>query len=569
MSLSKLRRLKQITCRDLPSMRLVGTLLFLLPLPLSSAIAHAQPSKTPLPVRYALNVRVVPDARLIEVNGTMKIPAARNARAFLQLSLSELMQGLQVEVLSPSTSAGASRLEKTKVDSGEVSWKIYPSRPFPAREDIELRFSYSGGGKIAYIFYIGPEVSFASAYGTNWYPLLIEGFDRGIGSLKISVPPGETAIADGSRRSSKAQEAQGTFLFENNHPNYFSFASGKYKTVRRNGRIPVSVYLLRDRPNMLEYLGRVAQLLDVLEREFGPYRFREFALVELPRDLAQKAGFNAATLQGFAFVNSNAFNVPASAFDVLLEWYGHEFSHSWWPHTLAMKRPGGWATEEGLAEYGGLRVVETIAGAELAEQYRRKGYPSDPIYSALQYFKLVGEGFDKELGDLPREPKAHNIAYNKGFLVWNMLSLEIGREKFQRILRGLTRRYAFKQLTLKEFWKAIEVRAGRDLSWFYKQWFERRGAPEFQLVWKQEGSKVLGTITQVAPYYRATMEVEVAGAKQERSMHRVKANGARTDFVLPVRFPVQSVTLDPHYLVLRWTPEYRAAADAARKALEK
>jgi peptidase M1-like protein len=316
---------------------------------------------------------------------------------------------------------------------------------------------------------------------------------------------------------------------------------------------------------MQQYLDGVAKIFDVLVREFGPYRFKEFKLVEVSRELAQKAGFNAATLRGFAYVNSNAFKVPPAHFDALLEWYGHEFSHSWWPHTVAMKSPGGWATGEMLAEYGGSRVVETLAGPAIAEQYRRMGYPPDPIYSALEYFKIVGGGYDRELGDLPRESKARNIAYNKGFFVWDMLSREIGREKFRRILRDITRQYAFQQITLKEFWKAIEKRAGRNLGWFYEQWFERRGAPEFQLTWKQEVQKVSGAITQAAPYYRATMEVEVQGPERQRSIHKITVSGQRTEFVLPVKFRVRSIKLDPHYLVLRWTPEYHAAAaEAAR-----
>ena len=51
-----------------------------------------------------------------------------------------------------------------------------------------------------------------------------------------------------------------------------------------------------------------------------------------------------------------------------------------------------------------------------------------------------------------------------------MLSREIGRKKFQSVLRGITRRYAFRRLTLKEFWREIEAGAGRDLGWFYQQW---------------------------------------------------------------------------------------------------
>ena len=548
-------------------MRIVLMLVFLV---LSGPFAVAQ-SKPPQPVRYDLHVKVNPNEHLLEVNGTLTLPSSPTSRNFIQLSLSELMNDFTVEVVRPTASAGAARLEKKNVESGEATWNVYPQNAFPAGEDIELRFTHSGGKNLATLFYIGPEVSFASAFGTNWYPILVGGFDKGNGFLTITVPVGETAVAAGERRSSAEQEAQGTFLFEINRATYFSFAAGKFTTVRRDGRIPVSVHLLRERPNMQQYLERVAQLLHVLEKEFGPYRFKDFALVEIPRELAKKAGMNAAMLQGFAFVNSNAFNVTPSKFNNLVGWYGHEFSHNWWPHTVWISKEGtgGWATEEALAEYGGLRAVETIAGPALAEVYRRKGYPPDPIYSATEYFKLVGAGIDYELGNLPRSVEGHNIGYNKGFLVWNMLSLEIGREKFRRILREFTRRYAFQHVTLKEFWAAIEKRSGRDLGWFFSQWFERKGAPEFQLEWKQKGRKVVGSVTQVAPYYRATMEVAVEGAEKQRSVHKITVNGARTDFIMPVKLPVRSVTLDPHYQVLRWTPEYRAAAEAASKTPKK
>ena len=540
--------------------------LFLLPLFIVNAsvqvFSHNRAGSSA--IRYDLHVRVLPETHRLEVSGTMLLPAGGTPRTQIQLSLSELMRDLNIEVLAPASSSGSARLERAKAENGSVTWNVRPPRPIRAGETVLLRFSYAGGGQIANIFYVGPEVSFASAYGTDWYPLLAGGYNRGVGSLKISVPAEDTAIAEGTRRSSPQQEAEGTFLFENNHPTYFSFASGRYTILRRNGIIPVSVYLLRPRQNMERYLEEVAKILDFLVQEFGPYRFKEFALVEIPRERAQKASFNGATVQGFSYVNSNACNLPASRFNVILEWYGHEFSHEWWPNTVALKRPGGRYMEEALAEYGGLRVVETLAGLDAAEQYRRRGYPPDPIYSALEYFKLVGAGFDRKLADLPSGIKFHNIAYNKGFLVWDMLSREIGREKFRRVLRRIIERYAFQELPWSEFWRAIEAGAGRDLKWFYEQWFERTGAPDFQLTWRQEGKSVRCAITQAAPYYRASLEVEIRGSEEQRLIREVRVRGARAEFTVPVRFHVQSVVLDPHYLVLRWTPEYRTAAEAAR-----
>lgn len=546
----------------------VPLLLTILCLALITCEATAQVSRrnrvSTRAVRYELNIKVLPDAHRLEVDGRLRLPATGRRRAELQLSLSELMGDFKVEVLLPVASAGQAKLEKVKVEGGEATWRIHPPRPFAEGEAVELRFSYAGGGQTASIFYVGPEVCFASAYGTNWYPLVVDSNNRGVGSLRISVPAGEKAIAEGERRSSPGEEAQGTFIFENNHPTYFSFASGKYLIVARSGRIPVSAYLLRARPNMEQYLANVANVLDFLTGEFGPYRFKEFALVEVPRELARKAYFNAATVQGFAFVNSNAFNLPASEFKAILEWYGHEFSHVWWPNTVALKRPGGRYMEESLAEYGGLRAVEVLAGAGAAEQYRRSGYQPDPIYSALEYFKLVGAGFDHKLADLPPGQKSHELAYNKGFLVWDMLAREMGRENFRRVLRSITVRYAFQELTWNEFWRAIEAGAGgRDLRWFYEQWFERKGAPEWQLTWRQTGAVLRGAITQAAPFYRATLEVGIEGGEGQHLSHTVKVSGARTEFSLPVSFRAQRVTLDPHYLVLRWTPEYHKAAEAA------
>lgn len=537
---------------------------------LGSSAAQAQRSPgTQGATRYQLSVKVRAADKQLDVNGTMQVAAAAEQRDFVEFSLTEFMREVRVEVVSPRANRGPARVENARTEGGffttdgtenrDIVYRVHPSKPFPAGEAIELRFSYSGDGKTSFIYHVGPEVSFATAYGTTWYPQLSQP-SRGIGSLEISVPAGEKAIASGERTSTLREEAQGIFRFQIQHATFLSFAAGKFTVVRREGPIPVSVYLLRSRPGMTEYLEAAQKLLKVLAEEFGPYRFKEFALVEVPRELAKKAGFNAATPPGFAYINSNAFNVTAPRFHVLVGWFGHEYSHEWWPHVVSLKRPGGRFIEEMLAEYGGLRAVETIVGPAAAERYRRIGYEPDPIYSALEYFKLVGKGIDGPIGDLPADEKFRNIAYNKGFLVWDMLSREIGRQKFQNVLRGITRRYAFRQLTLKEFWRAIEAGAGRDLGWFYQQWFERTGAPEFQLVWRQEGNKVRGTITQTAPHYRATLQIEIEGENGRRLLRNVKVAGARTTFVVPVAIRARSVTLDPHYHVLRWTPDYRSAA---------
>ena len=520
---------------------------------------------------YDLDIRVLPDAHRLEASGTLRLPAANKSRPEIRLSLSEVMRDLTVEVLEPAASAGITKVERSSASDETIKWIVRPVRPIPANRSVLLRFSYAGGEQITSLFYIGPEVSFASAWGAYWYPLIDGENNKGIGMLRLSVPVGQTVYASSHRRSSTHEAMQGIFKFEFLHPTYFSFAAGNYTVVRRYGAVPMALYLLKPRQNIEHYLDGVARILNVLTREFGSYPFDKFALVEIPRELAQKAGFNAASVQGFVMVNHRAFDVRGADVKYILNFYGHEFSHQWFPHAVgvALKTPHGHYMVEALAEYGGLRVTEALAGAAAAGRYRRIGFEYDPIYSALEYFKLVGAGIDHPLSNLNSSLEHRNLAYNKGFLVFDMLSREIGREKFQHILHNITRRYAFRDITWSEFLRAIETGAGRDLQWFYEQWFERTGAPDFQLTWKQESGTLRGVITQTLPYYQASLEIEAKNNQGQRLIRPVKVRGAETSFSFPVTFRVESAALDPKYLVLRWTPEYRNAASAARSPSQK
>jgi hypothetical protein len=188
--------------------------------------------------RYNLNIRLLPDQHRLEANGTILLPPAKTGRESIELGLDKVIGDLRVEVLQPVGSRGIAAVEKKEDSSGSVTWNVRPSRPFPAGEPISLRFSYAGGAaSISGLFYVGPEASIAAA---GWYPTLNN--VRGVGSLRFTVPAGETVVATGGRRSRTAEEANGSFQFEVDFPAYFSFAAGKYTIVKGKGNTPVSAY---------------------------------------------------------------------------------------------------------------------------------------------------------------------------------------------------------------------------------------------------------------------------------------------------------------------------------------
>ena len=115
----------------------------------------------------------------------------------------------------------------------------------------------------------------------------------------------------------------------------------------------------------------------------------------------------------------------------------------------------------------------------------------------------------------------------------------------------------------------IQRAAAKDLSGFYAQWFERTGAPGWQLRWEQSTPGVHGESTQTVPFYRASLELEIQGTNGERLTRTLDVNGERTQFHWPLAFRVRTVILDPHFYVLHWLPDLHAEALARGRPYEQ
>jgi hypothetical protein len=535
------------------------TILFLVGLLAGGPAALAQ---LPATARYDMQVRAdIAQARLA-VRGTVAFVAAETMRDSVVVVLNKTMGPPGWQVLMPA--AGKAVIKAREGSGGQVSYCIRFGQRLAAQAPVTIGFSYQGGQKQAAQFYIDSTFCMAGGYGAAWYPQVQEAQPgnnsntmQGDGTVAVVTSGKFIPVMPGGLVQQTQRKGKTTTRFTYSRPAILSLFIGPYIRSEYRGLIPMTAYRLSADTATAGYLRGSAAVLALLSREFGPYPFANFSLIEFPDAVSGRLNVGGASEQAGIVMPGNALSRP---FNYAL--FGHELSHQWWGNLVtAGDNKGTGMLDEAMAQFGSFQVVKAFDPVH-AETYRRSGYPGYiPDQSGLGYLKIAVGGADAKLSELSSQ-NSHSIGDSKGFLVLELLAETIGPPRMQTALQAITRAYAGRPLTWEAFLAEVQRAAGQDMAWFYEQWFERTGAPEWELSWQKAGSLVDLTITQKPPYYQLSPELLIRGAKGEQLEKAIEVAGPTTRLQVPVDFAVQAVELDPHFKILHWEPAYKEQAQA-------
>lgn len=513
--------------------------------------------------KYVITIAIDPPAHRLTVGGSISVPASLVHDGTLVVALSKA--AMPAARFSINGSAGAVPIERKPADTapdelGRWLLKI-PEGSF--KQTLELEFSLEISDSTSTLFAITPGGSFGSGSGTAWYPQIVDSENvrmLGIGQLDFRTDKDLVVVTTGVEPAKAEIKADSGKIFPVSTPHYFDFAAGPYRRIK-SGSGGTELFLLGSHPNERRFADQLNSTIKTLIEEFGPFPEPRFALVEVPGDAAQKAGFEGASLGGLMLVIPSYFDKP---FNVPL--FGHELSHQWWGGTIRRKGDrGGYLLDEALAQYGSLRAVQKLEGEDAAERYRRRGAPGYySEYSGFGYLARSLAGIDAPLDNLPASDGflSRRVANTKGMLVWSMLAQAMGHKSFNQFLQAYTKEHAYNRVTVDDFLNALRKAAGAN-AWFIDQWFFRTGVPDLKLSWKRQDRGVNVVIEQPADnIYQVALPVAVIGPSGQRFLKKVNIVGQLTEVQIPTKFVVQDVLLDPQFEVLRWTPEYRAEAEA-------
>ncbi|MGH7725319.1 MAG: hypothetical protein ACREOU_07810 [Candidatus Eiseniibacteriota bacterium] len=116
-------------------------------------------------------------------------------------------------------------------------------------------------------------------------------------------------------------------------------------------------------------------------------------------------------------------------------------------------------------------------------------------------------------------------------------------------------------MTWTGFLSDLEKELGADTGPLCREWFEREGAPRWDMSWRQEQGRLTVEIAQPPPAYHVNLELEIVTVKGRHS-RTIRLTDPVTRSVFAEADSLIDVRLDPHYRILHWTPEYAAEAAA-------
>lgn len=428
--------------------------------------------------------------------------------------------------------------------------------------------------------YIGDPITYL-LYPGGWFPMSGYGTNRFTASIGVSVPAGYSVIGSGkestgafpslgsetetphaaaARRSTARSSVMILSVPGGNKIYTFTYDKasfpgtiliGKYEATRSNeGGLAITVYTTpQNKPVAEQYAETAAKEFFFFTSQFGPSYSNRLNVVELPNDTVP-----SAWAPEIAAVASRAFNQKVN-----YRLLANTIAHQWWGTMVSPANKNDWWLNDGFARYSEALYVQHVAGEAGFEEVTK-----DMEVGALAYESVPLA----QVGKLdPFAPEFQSLVTDKGAVILNMLRWVIGDQPFDKAMRDFVSQYSGKSATLDNFRSIAEKDSGQQLTWFFTQWLDSTGAPEFKdkytIYRTQKGFRVVGEIQQDMDLFRmpVALKIDTDGKTETKT---IDVSGTNSAFAVETFGKPRKITIDPDNRVLKNSPELRVRTSIVR-----
>lgn len=517
-----------------------------------SACAFAQEKTPPIQVQhYAIAAEINPRTQSIAATVKVDFMPLDNIDA----AVFELNNALKISKVVDGQGHALDAARNTQ----DFTVKVALPAPLTKNQASQLTFTYDGqitGGQDSPVYGITfaslkPDFGFL-LYPSRWFPVAGYTVNRFTADLKITTPSDYKVVASGDEKIEKlgGDKTVYSFAYDKNasFPGSLAVVKGEPQKVSSQG-ITTNVYF-RQHANLAQNYGdETGKIMGVFTNDFGLAPQANLTLVE-----TVDGAPNGYASPGIVFLSPSTIGTQVNQRTL-----SDQLSRQWWGVLVsATTRNHIWLTN-GAARYAQLLYLEQANGpasinTDLHNNYVEALTVTDP--PMLQASRLDDYS-----------PEFWALTAAKGAAVYNMLRSVVGDQAFFKGLKAFMDQYSFKSANSEDFRKVMEQASGQDLRYFFLQWLESNGAPEFKLSYTvfrtQKGFRVVGKVAQDMDTFRMPVDlrIETEGNPEDK---KVEVVGTSSEFSVDTFGKPRSVTLDPNHKILRYDSSMRVSVAIRR-----
>ncbi|WP_028888525.1 M1 family metallopeptidase [Tenacibaculum ovolyticum] len=365
-----------------------------------------------------------------------------------------------------------------------------------------------------------------------WFPTIDSPNQKTSQELYITVPSKYVTLSNGKleKQTNNSNETRTDFWnFKKKHAPYLFFMGiGEYEIIKDSYKnISVDYYVEKEyAPYAKDIFGKTPEMLGFFSKITGiEYPWNKYAQI-VGRDYVSGAMENTtAVIHG-----EKAYQMPGQLIDENIQenTIAHEAFHHWFGDLVTAESWSNLTVNESFANYSEYLWREYKYGKEDADAH---------LLEASEGYKN-GQNFDKHLVRFnyhDKEDMFDAVSYNKGGAILHMLRSYLGNEAFYAGMNNYLTTYKYSTGEAHQLRLAFEEVSGKDLNWFFNQWYFNSGHPKLEVSYdfnKLRKTVTVNIIQNQENEFKFPFAIDVfEGSKRTR--HNVFVNGKDASFTFP------------------------------------
>ncbi|MGU3376020.1 M1 family metallopeptidase [Chryseobacterium sp. M5A1_1a] len=343
-----------------------------------------------------------------------------------------------------------------------------------------------------------------------WFPTIDKSNQKTTQEIYMTVPDKYVTLSNGVLKNSQ-KESNGLrtdhWVMDKRHSTYLFFMGvGEYAIVKDKWRnIPVDYYIEKEyEPYAKQIYGNTPEMIEFFSKKMNyDYPWAKYAQISGRNYVSGAMENTTATLHGSDILQKPGQLIDENTWEDTI---AHELFHHWFGDLVTAESWSNLTVNESFANYSEYLWNEYKYGKDQADYHM--------MTDVNRYIHNPGD-FKKNLVRFnyeSREDVFDLVTYQKGGGILNMLRNYLGDDAFFAGMNDYLKTYEYQNAEAHQLRLSFEKVSGKDLNWFFNQWYFSNGHPKinYSFTFEPVKKQVSVTINQTQdPLFEFPLAIDV------------------------------------------------------------